>query len=145
MKKTLFSCAIMLFVSTLLASNPVGVWKSVDDETGKEKSHIKIFEKNGLLYGNIEKLLMAEDQGKNCDKCEGEKHDKPVLGLQIMWAVSAAKDSKGQYGGGKILDPKNGKVYSCYLQLISETEMKVRGYIGGMKALGRSQTWYRIK
>jgi uncharacterized protein (DUF2147 family) len=145
MKKLLFlSAVIFCFALTTMAGTPVGTWKTVDDETGKDKSHVTIWEKNGVLYAKIEKLLLKEDQGKNCEKCEGDKYNKPVLGMQVMWGVSATKNDNGQYGGGKILDPKNGKIYSCYLQLLSENQLKVRGYIGGMKALGRSQTWYRI-
>jgi uncharacterized protein (DUF2147 family) len=30
----------------------------------------------------------------------------------------------------KILDPKSGKVYKCFITLQSEDKLKVRGYIG---------------
>lgn len=141
--------ALLFLFSVLLtaafADSPVGLWKTIDDETGKEKSHVLIWEKDGILYAKVEKLLLKEDQGKNCEKCKGDKYNKPVQGMEVMWGVSARPDSKGQFGGGQIMDPNNGKTYSCYLQLVSPNELKVRGYIGGMKALGRNQTWYRLK
>src|SRR5687768_5826077 len=116
--KKVFTLAVvaLLFMSAGLSSSPVGTWKTIDDETGKEKSYVVIWEKNGQLYARIDKLLLKEDQGKLCEECEGEKYNKPVQGMQIMWGVSATKDSKGQYSGGNILDPKNGKIYSVYLQ-----------------------------
>jgi uncharacterized protein (DUF2147 family) len=145
MKKMLATLVVMfLLMGGIFANSPVGLWKTIDDETGEEKSHVLVWEKNGVLYAKINKLLLKEDQGKNCDKCPGDKYNKPVLGMEVMWGVSAKPDSKGQYGGGKIMDPKNGKTYSCYLQIINPKELKVRGYVGGMKALGRSQTWYKI-
>lgn len=141
--------ALLLLFSVLFtaafADSPVGLWKTIDDETGKEKSHVLIWEKDGILYAKVDKLLLKEDQGQNCEKCKGDKYNKPVLGMEVMWGVSATPDSKGQYGGGKIMDPNNGKTYSCFLQLVSQNELRVRGYIGGMKALGRNQTWHRIK
>jgi uncharacterized protein (DUF2147 family) len=42
----------------------------------------------------------------------------------------------------KILDPKSGKVYKCFITLQSKIS-KVRGYIGF--ALGRTQYWHRVK
>ena len=51
-------------------------------------------------------------------------------------------EKKGaDYSGGNILDPKNGKVYTCKLWL-EKGELKVRGYVG---IFFRTQTWHRVK
>ena len=42
----------------LTGATPVGVWKTIDDESGKAKSHVKIYERNGKLYGKVTKLLL---------------------------------------------------------------------------------------
>ena len=40
----------LVYSAALFAqSSPVGTWRTVDDETGKSKSHLEIFEKDGKL------------------------------------------------------------------------------------------------
>jgi uncharacterized protein (DUF2147 family) len=123
-------------------ASPVGLWKNIDDKTGKPKADIRISEANGVLQGRIEKLYRPanEDQNPICDKCEGADMGKPVVGLSI---INGLKKDGEEYNGGTILDPENGKVYKSKLKLIDGGKrLEVRGYIG-MPMLGRSQTWER--
>ncbi|MES2739617.1 MAG: DUF2147 domain-containing protein [Pseudomonadota bacterium] len=123
-------------------SSPVGLWKNIDDTTGKPKALIRITENNGVLQGKLEKLFRSADQDQNpkCEKCEGANKDVPMLGLTFMWGLK--KDGE-QYTGGEILDPDNGKVYKSKLQLAEGgKKLQVRGYLG-MPMFGRSQTWLR--
>jgi hypothetical protein len=54
------------------------------------------------------------------------------------------KDSDTQWSGGEILDPKNGKTYSCKAELIEDgKKLKMRGFIG-ISLLGRTQVWERF-
>ena len=48
-------------------TSPVGLWKNIDDESGKPKALIRITESNGELQGKIEKLFRnpGEDQIPN--------------------------------------------------------------------------------
>ncbi len=121
------------------ASSPVGLWKSLDDETGKPKSLIRIVEKDGALTGRVEKILTEKTEAK-CDKCTDERKDKPVQGMTIITGMK--KDGDG-WGGGEILDPNNGKVYRSQMKLADDgRKLEVRGYIG-VPLLGRTQTWLR--
>jgi uncharacterized protein (DUF2147 family) len=123
-------------------ASPVGLWKNVDDVTGKPKALIRITEDHGVLAGRIEKLYRAADMDQNpkCDKCEGANKDQPVIGMVFM---SGLKKDGSDYSGGEILDPDNGKVYRSKVTLIdSGKKLSVRGYIG-VPMFGRSQTWLR--
>lgn len=123
-------------------SSPVGLWKNIDDATGKPKALIRITESNGALQGKIEQLFRApsEDQNPKCDKCEGARKDQPIIGMEIL---SGLKKDGDEYAGGEILDPNNGKVYKSKLHLTDAgKKLSVRGYIG-MPMLGRSQVWVR--
>jgi len=51
-------------------------------------------------------------------------------------------DGDGEWSGGTIYDPNNGKTYSCKLKLTGPDTLKVRGYIG-ISLIGRSETWKR--
>lgn len=121
---------------------PSGLWKNVDDVSGKPRALIRITEVNGVLQGRIEKVFPgpAEDPNPQCDKCEGANKGAPVIGLTILSGLQKDGD---QYSGGEILDPDNGKVYRSKVHLLEGgKKLSVRGYIG-VPVLGRSQTWIR--
>ena len=140
MKYLLSTLMILAFTFSVNAQSAIGVWKTVDDESGKVKSHIKIYEKDGKLHGDIHKLINANSDV--CTACSGDKKDKPILGMNILWNLE--KESSTEWEGGKILDPNNGKEYKCLMKLTDDNTLNVRGYIG-FALLGRTQTWYRVE
>jgi uncharacterized protein (DUF2147 family) len=122
--------------------SPVGVWKTIDDETGKPKSLVRITENNGQLTGKIEKLFReaTEEQNPTCVKCEGANKDQPILGMTILTGLKKDGDT---YDGGQVLDPKNGKTYKAKVTVKDGgKKLDMRGYIG-TPLLGRTQTWVR--
>ena len=141
MPKVLLSIsALLISISLMQAQTPIGVWKNLDDEDGREKSHIEVYERNGKLFGKVIKLLPAATITK-CDACSGDKKGKSLIGMEILWNLS--KSGK-VWDDGEILDPKNGKVYTCKIELDGKDKLKVRGYVG-VSLLGRTQTWFRVK
>ncbi|HSY27358.1 MAG TPA: DUF2147 domain-containing protein, partial [Burkholderiaceae bacterium] len=116
MKRLLFAALTLLAAASAFAqqASPVGLWKNIDDESGKPKALIRITESNGELRGKIEKLFKSpgEDQNPKCIKCEGALKDQPVIGMTILTGMKRDGD---EYNGGEILDPNNGKVYSSKL------------------------------
>ena len=138
-KQFLFALFIMN-ASFLFAQSPVGVWKNLDDEDGKEKSHIEIYELNGTLRGKVIKLLPAATITK-CNACTGANKGKSLVGMDILWDL---KKSGKTWDSGQIMDPKNGKIYDCKIELKGTDKLNVRGYMG-VSMFGRTQTWYRVK
>lgn len=123
-------------------NSPVGLWKTIDDQTGKPKSLVRITENNGVLTGKIEKLFREpnEDQNPKCEKCDGANKDQPVLGMTI---INGLKKDDDTWTGGTVLDPHNGKTYKARITMKDDgKKLEMRGYIG-MPMLGRSQTWLR--
>jgi uncharacterized protein (DUF2147 family) len=123
-------------------TSPVGLWKNIDDVSGKPKALIRISENKGALEGRIEKLFRPADQDQNpkCDRCEGVNKNQPIIGMVFMSGLTRSGD---EYTGGQILDPDNGKVYKSKLTLVDGgKKLNVRGYIG-VPMLGRSQVWVR--
>lgn len=139
----LAAAVIMAPVSALAQeASPVGLWKNIDDKTGKPKALIRITESNGVLQGKIEKLFRAPEleQNPKCDKCTDARKDQPLVGLLLL---SGLKKDGDEYNGGEILDPEDGKIYKSKMELADGgKKLKVRGYIG-VPMLGRSQTWVR--
>ena len=141
---TLIMLAAFAFVAAGLYADPspVGTWKTIDDVTKEAKSFLEITEKDGKLYGKIIKLVKkpGEDPNPLCTKCTGANKDKPILGMTIMWGLS--KDG-AYYTGGKIMDPDNGKTYSCKIKVVDGGKrLEVRGFIG-ISLAGRSQFWVK--
>lgn len=149
---TLGIAAIMAIAATLAMpaaaaaaaaeASPVGLWKTIDDESGKPKSLIRITENGGELSGKIEKLFRAPDQDQDpkCVKCDGALKDQPIIGMTILTGLK--KDGDG-YSGGRIIDPASGKTYKSKLSVAEDgKKLNVRGYIG-LPVLGRTQIWLR--
>jgi len=127
-----------------IAATPVGVWKTIDDETGKERSIVRIAEVNGELQGVVEQIFdqPGDDPKHLCDKCKGERKDKPIVGMTILWGL---KQHGREWSGGEILDPKKGKIYRCKLTPSEDgRQLNVRGFIG-VSLIGRSQIWHRVQ
>ena len=146
-KKLLLSlllCFLTFFFYCVHAENsPVGLWKTIDDATGKPRSLIRISDKNGELMATIEKGLLPSDMPSDvCDQCTDERKGKPLIGMVIMDNMKQKGDT---FEGGYILDPDNGEVYQCKIKLdATGNKLEVRGFIG-VSLIGRSQIWMRAE
>ena len=119
--------------------SPVGLWKSIDDETKQAKALIRIEERAGALIGRIEKIL-TDKADAVCEKCTDARKDKPVQGMTILTGLKKDGD---EWTGGEILDPNNGKLYKAKVKLAEAgRKLELRGYVG-IPTLGRTQTWVR--
>ncbi len=138
---SLFSLAA---VSAFAQMSPVGLWKTIDDDSGKEKSLIRIKESGGVFSGTIEKFLdPATKPDTVCDKCSDDRKDKPVLGMTVMRGVKQNPDDTAVYDSGQIVDPNNGKSYRVRIKPIDGgRKLEFRGYIGPFY---RTQIWLRVE
>jgi len=144
MKKLLITLALAAATGTVLAqATPVGLWKTIDDETKAEKSLVRITESGGVLSGRVEKFLDPKTKADAvCEKCTDERAGKPVLGMTIIRGAKADGDRQ-HWEGGEILDPNNGKVYKLRLKPVDGGKaLEVRGYIG---PFFRNQQWIRVE
>ena len=136
----LFTFLFLIPVVTFSQVSIIGTWETIDDKDGQPSSHIEIYEVDSKLHGKIVKLIDEEDTIL-CEKCKGDKKDKLVLGMEIIWKMK--KDKENEWKGGKIMDPENGKEYKCKMKLAEENILEVRGYVG-FSLLGRTQKWNRV-
>jgi uncharacterized protein (DUF2147 family) len=120
--------------------SPVGLWKTIDDETKQARSMVRITEANGVLSGKIEKIIDPTKADAKCEKCTDDRKDKPIVGMTILTGL---KKFDTEWGEGQILDPNNGKVYKAKAKLQDGgKKLEVRGFVG-VSLLGRSQVWVR--
>ena len=146
MKKQMFTAFAILFVPLFLyaqADKIEGTWYN-DDKT----STIEIAKgSDGKYNGKITWLDEPNENGK--PKIDDENPDpklatRPIMGLTIVKNFKYDSKEK-QWDGGSIYDPKNGKTYDCFAWFEDGqfNTLYLKGYVAGIKALGRKTEWTR--
>ena len=142
MKKVILVIVVFHFLMLSAESQTIfGKWKSIDAETGKIEAIIEVYKEQNKAYAKIIDILNPADKDKICIYCKGKNKDKPILGLIIL---DGLKEDGDEWSGGKIVDPKNGNTYKCYIKLIDLNNLKLRGYIG-ISLFGRTEYWKRFE
>lgn len=117
----------------------LGVWLN-----SSGKGQIQVYKQGNKYYGKLVWLKEPNDeQGKpKLDVNNPDKNgkNKPLLGLVILRDFV---HDDGEWTGGRIYDPQNGKDYKCYMKLKDSKTLSVRGYIG-ISMLGRTEVWTRV-
>ena len=139
-----FAALLALAGGAQAQATPAGLWKTIDDKSGKERSLIRISEAAGVYTGRIEKSLDPDSpSGATCEKCSDERKGKPLIGMALIRNIRQSADDKDTFDGGDITDPDNGKVYRLRLRpQEGGKKLEVRGYIGPFY---RNQTWIRVE
>ena len=139
----IFILALAAIVMPLRAADPslAGLWKTIDDRTHKARGLMRLYELGGAIFGKIETSFDPKDASEICDKCDGERRNKPVIGMVILRGMR--QNSAAEYAGGDILDPDSGRIYRCKINVEDGGKrLVVRGFIG-FSLIGRSQVWTR--
>lgn len=120
-------------------TSPVGTWRTFDDN-GHESGAVVIYERHGLLYGDVKAIADPAKADKPCRLCTDDRKDQQVLGMQVIRDV---KPDGAQWDGGSILDPESGRVYRVKMHVEDGgAKLVLRGFFG-ISLFGRTQTWVR--
>jgi uncharacterized protein (DUF2147 family) len=126
------------------ASSPVGLWQGVDDDTKQPTGWFLISNHDGVYSGIIARMFMKPGENPNavCDQCKDDRINHPWLGLEIIRGMQQEEADK--YGGGTILDPRDGKIYKATLKVTPDGQtLVVRGYLG-FEWAGKNTYWTRL-
>jgi uncharacterized protein (DUF2147 family) len=136
-----FTLLTFLFTSLVAQENRVVDKWFNEDET----AHIRVFKAtNGKYYGKIEWLKEDPDR-LDVNNPDVDKQKEPLLGLMIL-AGFVYEDGKDKWNKGTIYDPDNGKTYDCYMWFEDDPDVLcIKGYVLGMKFIGRETKWKRVK
>ena len=133
-------CLSLFAIAAFTPDDIVGVWKD-----GKGKGHVQIYKQNGKYYGKIIWLQKPKDEsGKpKVDKNNpnASLRNKPILGLTMLRNFEY---DDGEWSGGQIYNPSDGKEYKAYMKLKDRNTLSVRGYVG-ISLFGKTDTWVRVK
>jgi len=144
MKPIFFSLAVLLLSFQINAQSIEGKWKTIDDNSGKERSIVEIYKKGDKYFGKIIELYRepGEDPDPLCDACEKDdpRYNQKVIGMEIIQDMEY-DEKDNEYDSGTILDPENGNTYDCKLWISDDGNLKVRGYVA---FFFRTQTWLPV-
>ncbi len=140
MKKT-FIIVLLSIISVSIysqADNVVGYWLTEEGD-----SQVQIFKaSNGKYYGKVVWMREKKDI-KDTENPTPALRSRKIMGLQILNNFMYDNDDK-EWTDGKIYDPKNGSTYSSYMWFEKDKNvLKIKGYVLGMRFLGRETTWKR--
>ncbi|WP_155208828.1 DUF2147 domain-containing protein, partial [Fulvivirga aurantia] len=139
-KGLIFTIAFICVFASIQAQDVLGKWKTVDDETGKVKSVVEIYERDNKLYGKIVKLFREPGQNPDpvCDECpeDDPRYNKKIIGMEI---IKGLEKEGTEYANGTVLKPDEGRIYKCKIWL-EDGNLKIRGYWG---LFYRTQTWVK--
>lgn len=128
-----------------------GIAQEADKITGiwwneEKTSKIKVEKKDGKFIGTV--VYMIPEKYVNGKPPVDDKNpdvklqSRPVVGLQILSGF-VFDAGKKEWKSGTIYDPKSGKTYDCYAWFESNDLLKLKGFVMGMRWLGKSSEWYR--
>ncbi|MGP1576675.1 MAG: DUF2147 domain-containing protein [Treponema sp.] len=155
--KKFFICVVCLAVFCAIPgrADPVeGLWKSVDEKTGKVTGAWKIEVKNNLLFGEMLVAIDREPRGAvtACKNSypdfpkKGTVSNMPLVGTPFIYNLK--QKSEGVWHKGYIIDPGSGKYYYCKITFrkadgkkYKSDMLEMRGEIG--IGIGRSQYWIK--
>ncbi|MGM0635040.1 MAG: DUF2147 domain-containing protein [Bacteroidota bacterium] len=142
MKRITILLVVLSFGFVAQAQDILGKWKTIDDDTGKAKSVVEIYKKDGKIYGKIVELLReGANPDEPCNHCKGDFKGKLLVGSDIIKGLE--KDGN-EYTDGTISDPESGKTYDAKIWVSNDDNniLKVRGYVAFFY---RTQEWIRVK
>ena len=141
MKKIIFSMIFMLApLAAAFAQDVVGKWK-LEDGT----AIVEVY-KNGDVYNGKIIWLQKPTEADGSPAVDNNNPDKALRSRKLIGLnmLSGLKKNGGEYTGGTIYDPGNGKTYNCSMKVEGDV-LKVRGSLDKKGLLGRTMDWYRVK
>jgi uncharacterized protein (DUF2147 family) len=146
MKKILFILVVAFLTSITVKAQLnedwiIGIWV-----TGSGSARVKIEKIGSKYYGKTVWLKEPTDDKTGKPKLDKKNPDDalkntPRLGLRIM--KDFVFDGNGVFSSGNIYDPEKGKNYCGKITIKDQNTLSMRGYICGVKALGKTDTWKR--
>ena len=142
MVKKVILGAFLVFapLTALLAEDVVGKWKLSDGS-----AIVEVYQ-NGDVYNGKIVWLQNPTEADGSPAVDNNNPDAKLRSRQLIGLnmLSDLNKGDGEYSGGSIYDPGNGKTYNCSMKVEGDV-LKVRGSLDKRGLLGRTMDWCRVK
>ena len=141
MKKIFISMIFMLApLAAAFAQDVLGKWKLEDGS-----AIVEVYQEGEAYNGKIVWLQNpTEADGSPAvdeNNPDAKLRSRQLIGLNML---SGLKKNGGEYTGGTIYDPGNGKTYNCSMKVDGDI-LHVRGSLDKRGLLGRTMDRFRVK
>lgn len=86
--------------------------------------------------------VCCEKGTKDVNNPKPELRSRSTVGIVIIWGLKY--DGDGEFSGGHVYNPRDGKTYGMNVEILDKDTIKIRGFLG-ISLLGQSQVWKRAK
>ncbi len=139
---SLILLALFFTAGVFAADNVTGLWKIIDDKTGKPTAIVYLYMYQEKMYGRfmitldtatgkIDDTITAK--AKTFNKIAGNPFK---CGMDFVYQMAP----KGNDWVGLIMDPEPADEYDCVIKK-DGLNLAVRGQLKGLGFLGRNQKW----
>lgn len=148
MKRKIFISLVFVVFSNLLllaqsSDDVVGLWYSEKDSEGLIPV-VEIYKENGKYYGYFFDYKGGYNgpEKKDVKNPNKELRELPLKGLVYLMGLSF---DNGEWKGGKIYNPYDGKTYNGKMSLSEDKKtLTVRGSLDKAGILGKSMKWTKV-
>ena len=134
----------MMFVlaplCAMMAQDVVGKWK-LDNGTAIVEVYRQGDAYNGKVVWLKNPTFPDGSPVVDVNNPDSKLRSRRIMGLNML---SGLKKVGGEYTGGSIYDPNNGKTYNCSMKVEGDV-LKVRGSLDKKGLIGRTMDWFRVK
>ena len=127
-------------LAVAFAQDVLGKWKLEDGS-----AIVEVYQEGEAYNGRIVWLQNpTEADGSPAvdeNNPDAKLRSRQLIGLNML---SGLKKNGGEYSGGSIYDPGNGKTYNCSMKVEGDV-LHVRGSLDKRGLLGRTMDWFRVK
>ena len=131
---------MLMPLAAAFAQDVIGKWKLADGS-----AIVEVYKNGDAFNGKIVWLNNPNGpDGKPAtdrNNPDSALRSRQLMGLNMLSGLKAAN---GEYSGGKIYDPGNGKTYNCSMKVEGKV-LKVRGSLDKKGLLGRTMDWFRVE
>jgi uncharacterized protein (DUF2147 family) len=147
MKRILIFSLLVFFTVKVMAQNAqaiIGTWWN-----DKKTSKIEVKEVDGKFIGTV--IYITPEKYVNGEPEKDTNNPDPKLRSQSRLVIQILKELKyvaknNNWQNGRIYDPDNGKTYDCYAWFDKDPNtLYLKGYVVGIKWLGRSTIWTKVQ
>lgn len=142
---------LILFALITIGSSAALYAQGGDDITGiwwneAKTSKIKVEKRDGKYIGTVVYIIPERyvngAPGKDEKNPDTSLRSRSILNLQILSGL-VFNEAEKEWANGTIYDPGTGKTYECYVWLEGKDVLQLKGFVAGIRMLGRKSSWTR--